>query len=250
MKTIGDRMKENYENRHRHYLTRRTPVVIRVDGKAFHTFTAKMDKPFDHKFMASMVLAAEYVAMRMQGFKAAYVQSDEASFLLTDYDNFETEAWFDYNKSKLESVTAALMTAGFIQAYFSMLNKNICDIEELPCFDARAFNLPREEVVNYFRWRALDWERNSLSMYARSFFSQKQLHGVDRAGMHELLHSVGKNWATDLPLRDKNGTYLTVASRLATPLRRDDITTSYSDISNVLDPFIDCDKQNTSKGVT
>jgi len=93
--SIGNRMKENYEDRQRHYLTRRTPVIIRVDGVAFHTLTRGFDRPFDGDFCTAMLYAADHVLRSMQGFKIGYVQSDEASFLLTDYDKLTTEAWFD-----------------------------------------------------------------------------------------------------------------------------------------------------------
>jgi tRNA(His) 5'-end guanylyltransferase len=93
--SLGDRMKDNYEDRYRIYLTRRTPVIIRLDGKAFHTLTSKCQRPFDQHFINSMLYASEETAKEMQGFKLAYVQSDEVSFLLTDYDNLDTEAWFD-----------------------------------------------------------------------------------------------------------------------------------------------------------
>ena len=105
---LGNRMKGNYEDRNRPYLTRRTPVIIRVDGRAFHTITKKADKPFDTRIIEAMLEAAMKTAQEMQGFKAGFVQSDEASFLLMDDDTNTTEAWFDYNQQKLVSISAAL----------------------------------------------------------------------------------------------------------------------------------------------
>lgn len=201
--SLGDRMKQSYENRSRHYLLRRTPVIIRVDGRAFHTLTASLDKPFDSWFMGAMIRSACRVAGEAQGFKLGYVQSDEASFLLTDYDELNTEAWFGYVKSKVESLTAAIMSGHFnLELRWSSRGG------VLAAFDARAFNLPPEEVANYFLWRAKDWERNSISMYAQSFFSPEQLHGRGRADQHELLHTIGKNWATDLSDVARNGTFI------------------------------------------
>ena len=194
---IGDRMKENYEDRYRIKLTRRTPVIIRVDGKAFHTFTAGLDKPFDKDFMDDMVYAASQTSMEMQGFKMGYVQSDEASFLLTDYDDLDTDAWFDYSLSKLVSISAAYMTA-----FFNRWNLTF------GIFDSRAFNVPMEEVANYFLWRARDWERNSLQMYCQANFSHKEMMNKNAAAQHEMLHSIGKNWAKDLTPREKNGTFI------------------------------------------
>ena len=88
--SLGDRMKDYYENRNRTHLTRRTPVIIRVDGKAFHTLTNSMDKPFDEQFIKMMQDTAIYMAENVQGCKAVYVQSDEISLLLTDYDKLST----------------------------------------------------------------------------------------------------------------------------------------------------------------
>lgn len=198
--SLGDRMKKNYEDRARIYLLRRTPVIVRVDGKAFHTLTRGADKPFDMNFIKAMLNAAESVGQHLQGFKLGYVQSDEASFLLTDYDDLNTEAWFDNNIQKISSVTASLMTY-----WFNQYPPAIAE-EKIAVFDARCFNIPREEVSNYFLWRAKDWERNSVSMFARAYFSDKELHGKGRADMHEMLHQKGENWA-DLPDICKNGSF-------------------------------------------
>jgi len=197
--SLGDRMKANYEHRTRHYLTRRCPVIIRLDGRAFHSFTRGMNKPFDKNLMMAMCQSAASVAKDAQGFKAAYIQSDEVSLLLTDYDDITTEAWFDYNQSKIESVSASLIT-GYFNQYIQTARP--------AAFDARAFNIPSEEISNYFLWRAKDWERNSVSMYCQSFFSHKQLHSKCRQEQHDLLHSIGKNWTTDLSNHEKNGMFI------------------------------------------
>jgi tRNA(His) 5'-end guanylyltransferase len=195
--SLGDRMKANYEDRQRHYLTRRMPVIVRVDGKAFHTLTRRLRRPFDVEFMVTMLISARNVAEEMQNCKTIYVQSDEASFLLTDYDTLTTESWFDYNQQKIVSIAAGLMSSWFYR-----------DSGLEGVFDARAFNMPREEVSNYFLWRARDWHRNSVQMYARKFFSDKQLHLKKIPAIHEMLHGIGKNWATDLDDRTRNGTFI------------------------------------------
>lgn len=225
--SLGDRMKANYEDRCRHYLTRRTPVIIRLDGKAFHTFTRGMEKPFSEGLADAMEYAAGSLAIAMQGCKMAYLQSDEASFLLTDYDRIETDAWFDYGQSKMESVAASHFTAAF---------NSQCVSTRLAMFDARSFNIPREEVANYFLWRAKDWERNSVSMYAQAFFSAKQLHGQGRADQHEMLHSIGKNWATDLSDRWRNGTWIVRVEGGFSVSHK--ITPTYQDIAAIVDPLI------------
>lgn len=199
MLDLAKRMKQNYEGRQRFYLVRRMPVIIRVDGKAFHTLTRNCQKPFDEKFINAMQGAAQHTADEIQGCKLAFVQSDEASFLLTDYDGLQTEAWFDYNLCKIVSVAAGTMTG-----WFNLLFVDHADITP-PVFDARAFNVPREEVANYFLWRAKDWHRNSVLMYAQSFFSHSQMQGKSIADLHEMLHGVGCNWTTDLLAHLRNG---------------------------------------------
>lgn len=228
MKSLGERMKENYEIRDRHYLTRRTPVIVRVDGRAFHTLTAKYKKPFDLYFVEAMVRAAKSLFQDMQGCKMAYIQSDEASFVLTDYDNLATEGWFDYRQSKIESISASQMSVVFCGAMYDM---GFGVVEA--AFDARAFNIPEEEVANYFLWRAQDWHRNSVSMYAQSFFSHKQLYEKNIPAMHEMLHRVGKNWTTDLRDEQKNGTFL--CRYIGEILARPTILPTYADISALWD---------------
>lgn len=227
MNNLGKRIKENYEHRNRHYLIKRMPVIVRLDGKAFHTFTAKLNKPFDVSLIETMSDAATAVLEEIQGAKCAYVQSDEVSILLTDYDTFETCGWFDYNKSKIESVSASIMTAHFN-------SRGI--FKHLAYFDSRAFNIPREEVVNYFLWRAKDWERNSVSMYCNSVYSHKEMHKKSKAEQHEMLHKKGLNWATDLDNQIKNGTFIFPDNQ------RTDIKPVYEEIAKILDPLIYCDK--------
>jgi len=229
MNDLGDRMKD-YENSSKIYLTKGVPVILRVDGVAFHTFTRGFNRPFDQLIIDSMVGTTQTIARKIQGFKCAYTQSDEVSILITDYDTIETCGWFNYNKSKIESVTAGLMTAYFQNEKF----KEYTNIT--PYFDCRAFNIPREDVVNYFLWRYKDWERNSLSMYCSSFFSHKELHGKNRAAQHELLYSIGKNWTKDLTNQQRNGTIVFVD-------RVDcDILPRYDSIKQSISNLINCDK--------
>lgn len=198
---LGERMKK-YEYVTRGYFMSRTPVIVRVDGKAFHTLTKNFDQPFDSEFIDSMGLAALYLFREMQGCKMAYIQSDEASFVMTDYDNLDTQGWFDYNQQKIVSVSAAYMTEAF---NYHMAQKGRPVRAK---FDSRAFNIPEAEVANYFLWRAQDWHRNSVSMYAQASFSHKELHKKTITNMHEMLHGIGKNWTTDLPSTIKNGIFL------------------------------------------
>ena len=201
---IGNRFKNNYEKPYRHYLTRRTPVIIRVDGQAFHTYTRYRDKPFDADLRKVMVYAAQAVAKRMQGCKMAYIQSDEVSFVLTDYDTLQTQPWFGNCQNKMESSAAALMTAYFNQYNYGNLNSMLLGPAT---FDARAFNVPEDEVVNYFVWRAKDWHRNSVQMLARSVFSHEQLIGANIEVQKEMLRKEGQPWS-DLARVWRYGTFL------------------------------------------
>lgn len=198
--SLGDRIKK-YEAVTCTSATARMPLMIRVDGRAFHTFTRGMVRPYDQHLISAMVYAAHQVAESMQGFKSAYIQSDEATFCITDYDDITTQGWFDYDLFKVVSISAAIMTAHFA-AKFSNAARGI------PVFDSRAFPIPADDVVNAFLWRAKDWERNSLQMFARANFSSKQLHGKKREDMHNMLHNIGKNWTTDTTPQQRNGTFL------------------------------------------
>lgn len=236
MKNIGDRMKANYEQRYKFALTRRTPVIIRVDGRAFHTATRGCEKPFDNGLMLSMVSGAQDVLNDAQGAKLAYVQSDEASFLLTDYDNLQTQAWFDYNLCKIVSISASVMTQGFIEAARGFL-PHLPGMSKLN-FDSRAFNIPEAEVANYFVWRAKDWERNSLQMYAHYFFSHTQMNGKCAADLHEMLHALGRNWTTDLTDQQRNGTFIERAG--SEWVQRSDVLPCFEDINLLVEAALPC----------
>ncbi len=191
---LGDRMKR-YEAAYRTVLPRRTYTVIRVDGRAFHSYLRAATKPFDEQFMADMDAVAEALCQEITGSAFAYTQSDEISILVTDFATEQTEPWFGGVVAKLLSVSASLATA--------VLN------ERRPgraLFDSRIFTLSDPvEVANYFLWRQRDAVRNSISMAAQAHFSHQQLHGVSTGGMQELLWSeAGVNW-NDYPDGCKRG---------------------------------------------
>ncbi len=196
---LGSRMKEQYENRTQTSLPRRTYTIIRLDGKAFHTYTRHCQRPYDSDLMAAMDASAKQTCADMMGAQFAYVQSDEVSTLLTDFYSPQTEAWFDGKVQKIVSVAASAMTAYFNQA----MNTGAGDLPAM--FDARVFTIPDHvEVENYFIWRQQDAIRNSLQMLCQSHFSHKELNGKSNEEQHEMLHSVGVNWA-DQPDRCKRG---------------------------------------------
>lgn len=197
---LGDRMKRQYEDRTRVLLPRRTYTIIRVDGKAFHTFTHHCDKPYDVKLVAAMNEAALALCAGAQGARLAYVQSDEISVLLTDFDKPKTEAWFDGNLQKIVSVSASIATAAF-----NAWNSD-WDVTSKAHFDARAFTIPDPvEVENYFIWRQQDAVRNSIQSTAQSLFSHQRLQGLNSNQLQELMFAeTGLNW-NDLPTEQKRG---------------------------------------------
>jgi tRNA(His) guanylyltransferase len=201
--TLGDRIKR-YERTFKYQLSPKTPLFIRVDGKAFHTFTKGLDRPFDQRIVNAMVYAATMTAEEMSGFKLGYVQSDEATFMLTDTDNFETQGWFDHELNKIVSVSASAFTAHF-NWYWHIR-------EDMPhstaMFDSRAFTVPVEDAPNVFIWRQRDWERNSIQMFARAHFTHKECEGKKMPDLHEMLHEKGLNWTKDLTEQLKNGTFI------------------------------------------
>lgn len=212
--SLGDRMKR-YEAPSRHFLPPKQPLMIRVDGRAFHTYTHGMDKPFDQNLMDAMVYATEQSAKDMSGFKLAYTQSDEASFLITDFDGLDTQGWFDYNLSKVISLSASLFTAHFnhYMAQQRPLHVNGDGCIKLATFDSRAFVIPMSDAPNDFIWRQKDWYRNSVQMLGQAHFSHKQLNGKKLSDIHDMLHEKGINWA-ELSGREKNGTFVRRVSRL------------------------------------
>jgi len=230
--SLGDRIKK-YEAVSKTSLMTNSPVIIRVDGKAFHTFSRGFEKPFDQNMISCMVKAAKYTAERMQGFKCAYVQSDEVTFVLTDYDTHETEGWFDYKLNKLVSTSAALMSVAF---YNAMMNCDSSIIDgNLPTFDSRAFNVPREEVINTLLWRALDWKRNSVQMLAQHHFSHTTLMGKNQAQMKEMLIEVVDNW-DDRSGREKYGTFILPSSKLS-GFKEFYVEPTYDDIDMIMPDF-------------
>lgn len=188
---LGNRMKSSYEDRTRYKLPRRTYTIIRLDGRAFHTLTKDMPKPFFDNFMTAMDRTAVRLCEDIMGVRIAFIQSDEISLLLTDFEDDDSQAWFDGNIQKICSVSASIATAEFNDY------RDWNDPEEwdLATFDARVFTIPDPiEVENYFIWRQKDMERNSIQMVAQSFYNQKELNGKKIPDLHEMLHAKGENW--------------------------------------------------------
>ena len=229
--SLGDRMKENYENRAKTYLTRRIPVIIRLDGKAFHTFTKHLQKPYDKVFHNAMNATMKYLCENIQGCKVGYTQSDEITLLLTDYDTLTTDAWFGYGVQKMCSVAASMATMIFnkslawnIETYkwewSCALTPQSVEIQEEhkkyvdalikaankgAMFDARCFNIPKEEVTNTFIWRQQDATRNAIQMLGQCNFSDKELHKKSCNDIQDMLMTQKGINFNDMPTEFKRG---------------------------------------------
>lgn len=229
---LGTRMKTFYEQVPKTRLVRRMPVAIRLDGKAFHTFTRGFQKPFDKVLGNAMVKTMEYLCKNIQGCVFGYTQSDEITLLLIDYQTLDTCAWFDYEVQKMCSVSASMATMAF-NKYFAeevatwrgrqwndprhtdwewwekqdKLYSLYCEKASIGAmFDARVFNIPKEEACNLVYWRQLDATRNSIQMVGQAYFSHKELQGCSCSVIQDMLHEQkGINW-NDFPARWKRGT--------------------------------------------
>jgi tRNA(His) guanylyltransferase len=203
--SLANRMKK-YEGIPRIHLTPRMPLIIRLDGKAFHTYTRGFDKPWDSDITLAMGSAAHRLIEEIQGAKLVYIQSDELSVLVNDYESFETQAWFDKNLQKIVSVSASIVTAYFNKyMWANKLSTIYPDVAKTALFDSRAFVIPREEACNYFVWRQQDAERNSVSSLAQTHFSHKTLQGKNVKEMRAMLLDEKQiDWDT-LPVAQKRG---------------------------------------------
>jgi tRNA(His) guanylyltransferase len=205
---LGDRMKR-YELVTKNFLVRRMPAIIRLDGRAFHTVTRKLrcTKPFDQQFFDIIKEAVTVTMFDVQTSIFAYYQSDEISILLKDYAMFTTDAWFDGNIQKITSLAAAKFSVIFDRAM--QKTYGLKDAEGfyhgiVPTFDARVFNIPKEDVVNYFVWRQKDATRNSINALGQANFSHAELQGKSQNDVLDMLHEKGINW-NDCPTIQKRG---------------------------------------------
>jgi tRNA(His) 5'-end guanylyltransferase len=228
---LGKRMKTYYEEPARTRLTRRVPVVVRIDGKAFHTFTRGFRKPFDGILMNCMAQTLKYLCENVQGCIFGYQQSDEVTLILQDYATLTTDAFFGYEVQKICSVTASMATMKFNKEFNSLLadyflgqasmaiprSNPLTDPEEATyrealrtankkgaMFDSRCFNIPKEEVTNLVYWRQLDASRNSIQAVGQANFSHRELQGKSCNNIQDMLMAKGINW-NDFSIACKRG---------------------------------------------
>jgi tRNA(His) guanylyltransferase len=199
---LGDRMKRYEAASTGRRLMDYCPAIVRIDGRAFHTFTRGLSRPFDADLMAAMDSAtAELVADFAP--LVGYVQSDEVSLLFSQ-PTIKSELPFCGRVQKLESVLASAMTLAFNKAARVHLPIGYHD---LATFDARAWSVPNEdEAANYFLWRERDATRNSISSLAQAHFSARQLHGCSTTKMLNMLEEKGIVWG-EFSAREKRGQF-------------------------------------------
>ena len=219
---LGVRMQTFYEQIPKTKLMRRCPVAIRIDGKAFHTFTRGFQKPFDEVLIKSMQGTMKYLCENIQGCVLGYTQSDEITLILVDYKKLTSSAWFDYEVQKICSIAASMATMAFNKFFRDnvgdYLYENYDDqyladyikilqnaVDKGAMFDARCFNIPKEEVTNLVYWRQLDASRNSIQMVGQANFSHKELQNKSCNDIQDMLMTQkGINW-NDLPTYQKRG---------------------------------------------
>lgn len=174
------------------------PVLARLDGRAFHTFTRGLEKPYDVSFMRLMQETTKFLVSETHA-GIGYVQSDEITLFW-----IPERVPFDGRIQKLESVLASMAGAFFNKELPNHLPQKA---HLLPHFDCRVWAVPSlQEVFDTFKWRELDASKNSLTMLAHAYFSTKELHGKRGRDKHEMLYTKGVNW-NDEPDDFKRGSY-------------------------------------------
>jgi tRNA(His) guanylyltransferase len=201
--SLDIRMK-TYEQTGNTPLTPTLPILARLDGKCFHSFTRGLERPFDESLHALMVATTKHLVTNTCA-RIGYTQSDEIT-LLWQADGFDGETFMGGDRSKMISLLAAMTSTHFTYWLGEFIPSKA---ERIALFDCRVWNVPdRTEAVNCFVWRELDCTRNSIQSAGQAHFSPKQLHGVSCDDIQEMLfqqHSI--NW-NDYPAWAKRGTYV------------------------------------------
>lgn len=217
---LAKRMKD-YESVSKTKLIKRMPVIIRIDGRAFHTFTKGFKRSFDEVLIKTMQETTKYLCENIQGCVLGYTQSDEITLTLIDYQTLDTSPWFDNEVQKICSIAASMATMAFNKFFQENVEKAILEYEcslvpqcveiqqkiekyhkalkvavsKGAMFDARCFNIPKEEVANNLYWRQLDATRNSIQMVGQANFSHKELQHKNCSEIQDMLFTQkGINW--------------------------------------------------------
>lgn len=201
--SLGDRIKSYEASDTGRKLSAELPTVIRIDGRAFHTFARGLARPYDER-LSNMMIDLTKMLVDETGAKIGYTQSDEISLILKQ-DDSKSELFFNGKVFKMTSAIASFASVKFNK----MLPSRLPEKEHFePTFDCRIFQVPSEdEAVAALTWRELDAVKNSVSAAARAHFSHNELNGKHTSDMLEMLASKNVNW-NDYPTFFKRGTYL------------------------------------------
>lgn len=198
--TLGDRMKfYEQSTMDGSLLLPKIPIIARLDGVAFHSYTKELQRPYDVAMSNAMVKTTQYLAESSNAL-VGYTQSDEIS-LMWLVDGFENQMWFNGKVQKLVSVLASTCSVRF-----NALRTGSTD--RIGVFDCRIWNVPtKEEALNYFIWRERDASKNSITMAASTVYSHKELHGKNSKEKQEMLFQKGINW-NNYPAFFKRGSFI------------------------------------------
>ena len=199
---LGDKHKR-YEARTETTLINGCPVIIRLDGRSFHTFTKGLKRPYDVRLSKAMIDTTKDLVNQTNA-DIGYCQSDEISLGFGNIDAAK-EFMFSGRVQKIVSVVASIASVYFNR----IIQETIPERAKMqPVFDARVFQYPTLELAaETFLWRETDATRNSLTMAAHSYYDHKELQGAGFVKKHDLLHAKGVNW-NDYPAFFKRGTYI------------------------------------------
>lgn len=200
---FGNRMKDYEAVEAQRRFMPRLPILARIDGRAFHTLTRGLKRPYDSDFSSLMIDTTQHLVHETNAC-IGYTQSDEISLVFYS-DDPKSQVFFDGRIQKMTSILAAMTSVKFNLLWVDRMPEKP---NSPPTFDCRCWNVPAlTEAANTILWREFDATKNSIQMAARAVFSHNELHGVSTGEMQELLFQKGINW-NDYPAFFKRGTYI------------------------------------------
>jgi tRNA(His) guanylyltransferase len=180
------------------------PVLARLDGRGFHNFTKGLKRPFDPDLSYSMQVVTKYL-LEQSNATVGYTQSDEITLCWPNVEVDETKIFFVGKLQKLCSVLAAMATVKFNDIIRTQLPTEYGD--RLPVFDCRVWQVPNLDVAaENFLWREMDATKNSITMAASTYYSERELNGIPSKERVQMLHDKGIKWAA-YPDFFKKGSY-------------------------------------------
>jgi len=229
MITLGARMKQ-YELMTEVVIPKGFPVAIRIDGSSFSKWTKGLDKPFDGVLREAMSRTAVDICAKVPEVVWAYLQSDEVTFVVRSDLNYNSDPWHGFRAKKLDSLVASMFTAHFAQHAQDLelyTRGNHRPVDRGPAFfDARAYPLPPDEIINLMLWRQRDCQRNAVQAFGQHYIGKKAIHGWSAS---RVLTELGKIDKADLSYTDCYGTLIAIERGIvkSRPTRRWVITEAF-----------------------